>query len=72
MEADKVKENVDAPITPDEDMEPRMETLSLNDARSDEDMQKGQQDGTGKKERRCKRRKHTYQEDGEDENDRPE
>lgn len=72
MEADKVKENVDAPITPEEDMEPRMETLSLNDDRSDEDMQKDQQDGMGKKERRCKRRKHTYQEDGEDENDRPE
>lgn len=71
MEADKVKENVDAPITHEEDMEPRMETLSLNDDRSDEDMQKDQQDGMGKKER-CKRRKHTYQEDGEDENDRPE
>lgn len=49
MEADKVKENVDAPITPEEDMEPRMETLSLNDDRSDEDMQKDQQDGMGKK-----------------------
>lgn len=72
MEAEKVKENVDAPVTPEEDMEPRMNTLSLNDDGLDDDMQKDQQDGTGKRERRCKRRKHTYQEDGEEENERPE
>lgn len=42
MEVDKVKENVDVFIIFDEDMEFRMEMLSFNDVRSDEDMQKGQ------------------------------
>lgn len=42
MEVDKVKENVDVFIIFDEDMEFRMEMLSFNDDRSDEDMQKGQ------------------------------
>lgn len=70
MEADKLKENVDASVTPEEDMGPRMETLSLND---DADIQKDQQEGTGKRERRCRRRKHGYQEvEDEEENDRPE
>lgn len=42
MEVDKVKENVDVFIIFDEDMEFRMEMLSFNDDRSDEDMQKDQ------------------------------
>lgn len=42
MEVDKVKENVDVFIIFEEDMEFRMEMLSFNDDRSDEDMQKGQ------------------------------
>lgn len=40
MEVDKVKENVDVFIIFEEDMEFRMEMLSFNDDRSDEDMQK--------------------------------
>lgn len=42
MEVDKVKENVDVFIIFEEDMEFRMEMLSFNDDRSDEDMQKDQ------------------------------
>lgn len=42
MEVDKVKENVDVFIIYEEDMEFRMEMLSFNDDRSDEDMQKDQ------------------------------
>lgn len=38
MEVDKVKENVDVFIIFEEDMEFRMEMLSFNDDRSDEDM----------------------------------
>lgn len=42
MEVDKVKENVDVFIIFEEDMEFRMEMLSFNDDRCDEDMQKDQ------------------------------
>lgn len=42
MEVDKVKENVDVFIIFEKDMEFRMEMLSFNDDRSDEDMQKDQ------------------------------